>query len=296
MVVLLRYFRSIKSVVVNYDLFPEILAATGASGRGIPYKMILELFKWAYNKTDIIISLGEEMTENLQRKIHNPKTKISTIPNWADTENIYFSAKEKNEIIQRYDLQKRTVFSYAGTIGRCQGLEQLLDLIDTFDHNEGVHFLFFGKGVAEESFKKKISENRNKDLITYAGFISTTDRKDFINACDVAIISLLEGMTGLNFPSKTYNIMASGHPILFAGNEESELAGMIKEHDIGWVCSLSDPVRFSRIIYEAAGNPSEVRRKGERARIMAEKYFNKEIILNKYLEVFNENITHQTLG
>jgi glycosyltransferase involved in cell wall biosynthesis len=269
----LKKMKTIKVAIINYDLFPEILVGTGASKGNWFYRLILKMYDRAYNNVDIIISLGQEMTEILKEKIHNYFPKIYTIPNWADVENIYFQKKETNDIILNYGLESKIVFSYAGTIGRCQGLDKLLDLIDKIDYNNNIHFLFFGKGVAI-----------NQKLITYAGFIVTEDRKKFINACDIAIISLLDGMTGLNFPSKTYNILASGHPILFVGKEDSELARMINTFDIGWVCAFSDSDRFQKIINEIQNNPADIRLKGEKARMIAEKYFAKEDILKLYYE------------
>jgi glycosyltransferase involved in cell wall biosynthesis len=280
----LKRLKNIKVIIINYDLFPEILVGTGISKGNWVYHLIQKIFDKAYNNVDTIISLGSEMTQNLKNKIHNGSPKIFTIPNWADIDNIYFQTKETNEIILRHGLGSKIVFSYAGTIGRCQGLEKLLDLIARVDYNSAIHFLFFGKGVAINSFKQQISNNRNKSLITYGGFIVTEDRKTFINACDVAVISLLDGMTGLNFPSKTYNILASGHPILFVGKEDSELAEMIRTFDIGWVCDSSDAVRFQKIINEILSNPADIRIKGEIARKIAEKYFAKADILKQYYE------------
>jgi glycosyltransferase involved in cell wall biosynthesis len=280
----LKKLKNIKIIIINYDLFPEILVGTGVSKGNWLYRTVQKMFDKAYNHADTIISLGSEMTRNLKNKVYNGSPKIITIPNWADTDNIYFQKKETNEIILEHGLASKIVFSYAGTIGRCQGIEKLLDLIDHIDYNNNIHFLFFGKGVAIKSFEQQISQNRNQKLITYGGFIVTDDRKLFINACDVAVISLLDGMTGLNFPSKTYNILASGHPILFVGKEDSELAEMIKTFDIGWVCGSSDEVGFQKIINEILHNPANVRIKGETARSIAEKHFAKEDILKQYYE------------
>jgi glycosyltransferase involved in cell wall biosynthesis len=288
----LKKLKKIKIIIINYDLFPEILVGTGASKDNWLYRIVLRMFNKAYNSTDIIISLGREMTQNLRNKIINGSPEIFTIPNWADTQNIYFQKKETNEIIVKHGLISKTVFSYAGTIGRCQGLEKLLDLIDGIDYNDRIHFLFFGNGVEVNSFKQQISKNKNQKLITYGGFIVTEDRKLFINACDVAVISLSDGMTGLNFPSKTYNILASGHPILFVGKEDSELAEMIRTFDIGWVCGSSDSKGFQKIIDEILCNPVKVRTKGDTARAIAEKHFAKEDILKRYYE----SITDKALG
>ena len=280
----LKRLKSIKIAIVNYDLWPEILVGTGTSKNNLFYRSILKIYNRAYNNVDIIISLGFEMTQILKNKVLNNHPKIFTIPNWADVDNIFFQPKETNDIIMKHGLESKIVFSYAGTIGRCQGIDKLLALIDSIDYNNGIHFLFFGKGVAVKSFMKQISENRNQKLITYAGFIVTEDKNIFINACDVAIIALLDGMTGLNFPSKTYNILASGHPILFVGKEDSELARMINTFNIGWVCPSSDSNMFQEIINEIMNNPADIRHKGEKSRNIAEKYFAKEDILKLYYE------------
>jgi glycosyltransferase involved in cell wall biosynthesis len=280
----LKKIKKIKVIIINYDLFPEILVGTGISKGNWFIRVVQKMFDKAYNNADTIISLGSEMTQILKNKMRDGSPKIFTIPNWADTVNIYFQKKETNEIILKHGLVSKIVFSYAGTIGRCQGIEKLLDLIDKIDYNSAIHFLFFGKGIATKSFEKQISQNRNQKLITYGGFIVTEDRKTFINACDVAVISLLDGMTGLNFPSKTYNILASGHPILFVGKEDSELAEMIKTFDIGWVCGSADAAGFQKIINEILHNPADLRIKGEAARTIAEKHFAKKDILKQYYE------------
>lgn len=40
------------------------------------------------------------------------------------------------------------------------------------------------------------------------------DQVNFLNACDVAIVSLVAGMKGVSVPSRIYNIMAAGKPII----------------------------------------------------------------------------------
>ena len=42
-------------------------------------------------------------------------------------------------------------------------------------------------------------------------------------------------MLGLGVPSKTYNILSAGKPILFIGDIESEIALLIKENQLGYV-------------------------------------------------------------
>ena len=41
-----------------------------------------------------------------------------------------------------------------------------------------------------------------------------SEQGEFLNACDVSILSLVPGMLGLAVPSRTYNLMAAGKPII----------------------------------------------------------------------------------
>ena len=60
------------------------------------------------------------------------------------------------------------------------------------------------------------------------------DQIEFLNACDVSIISLVKGMWGSAMPSRTYNALAAGKPIVALTDEGSELALVIDEEQVGW--------------------------------------------------------------
>jgi glycosyltransferase involved in cell wall biosynthesis len=284
--VLLKKIRNVKLVIVNHDLFPEVLTGTGVIKNTRFYRLILQVFNSAYRHFDSIISIGDDMTEVLKGKLLKDKSKVVTIPNWADTDEMFFHDKKENLIIIKYGLETRIVFSSAGNIGRAQGIDKLLYLISHINQAANIHFLFFGKGVLLDSFLE-FKKNRNAELITYAGYLPEEDKYLIPNACDVAIVTLLDEMKGFAVPSKTYNILASGHPILYLGNADSEIGKMVCRHEIGWVCSLTDIDLFQNIIDEILTNPSVIRVKGEKARYVAEKFYSKAFILNKYADTLN---------
>lgn len=282
----LKKIRKIKTIVVVHDLFPECLIGSNITNSNWFYRIVLKVFNKSYRSFDTIISIGKDMTQLLKDKMINNQLHIITIPNWTDINEIHFQDKKNNKIISKYNLEAKIVFTYAGTIGRAQGINNLIRLIEQIDFNNEIHFLFIGKGVATNL----LTQNNNKigNMISYAGYFPEEDKKVLLNACDVAIISLLEGMKGVSVPSKTYNILATGHPILFIGDEESEIATLVKQHDIGWVCNSTDSKRFKKIINEILSAPLSIKIKGEKARYLAEKSFSKDLILNKYLSVFEK--------
>ncbi len=60
---------------------------------------------------------------------------------------------------------------------------------------------------------------------------------DSMAAADVHLVSLLPAIEGLIVPSKTYGILAAGRPLVFVGDTDGEIAGMIRRHD----CGVAEP-------------------------------------------------------
>lgn len=61
-----------------------------------------------------------------------------------------------------------------------------------------------------------------------------SQQNEVLSACDIALVTLQKGMYGLGVPSKTYNILASGRPILFLGPKDSEIDLLVREEGIGY--------------------------------------------------------------
>ena len=79
----------------------------------------------------------------------------------------------------------------------------------------------------------------------------------FLNACDVALISFVPGMAGISVPSRLYNVLAAGKPILAVADADSELARVVREEQIGWVIEPDDPAGLARAIRDAKDHPEE---------------------------------------
>jgi glycosyltransferase involved in cell wall biosynthesis len=100
-------------------------------------------------------------------------------------------------------------------------------------------------------------------------------------------VTLNEGMYGLGVPSKAYNIMASGKPIIIIADKNSEISLCVKEFNLGWVVEPNSPIALKDIfckVYEDAVSNKTMTIK---SRQIAENYFAKNIILNKYLELLS---------
>ena len=73
-------------------------------------------------------------------------------------------------------------------------------------------------------------------------------------------------MSGLAVPSKFYGILAAGRPVLFIGPEESEVARVIREREIGVVVQPGDSEGLIRAILTYRDAPERREREGMQGR------------------------------
>ena len=93
-------------------------------------------------------------------------------------------------------------------------------------------------------------------------------------------------MYGLGVPSKTYNILAAGKPILYIGEKGTEIWRMIEEYGNGVCFEPQDRQGLISYICDLSLEKREkLRDMGKVSRKLAEEKYSKQTILNKFLEV-----------
>lgn len=131
-----------------------------------------------------------------------------------------------------------------------------------------------------------MSEHNLSDRVQFNGSYSREDQNLILNSTDIAIVTLSKGMYGLGVPSKTYNILAAGKPILFIGDLNSEIGLLIKDYDIGYRFSPDDWKGIINFMSELTIDTlSELEEKGRNARILAEEYYSEEKILSRFIKL-----------
>lgn len=257
-----------------HDIFPE---NTKAANVKIPLRPIVsKLFAWAYSKADLYVVLGRDMVKVLKKKIQqfNKTPNIKIIENWADTVSIWPIDRSGNDIIS---------IEYAGNIGRGQGLCEFIDCLYE-SRNQNIQLHLYGTGALEESLRRDVKKRKIANVIFHGSYFRS-QQNEVLNNCDIALVSLSDEAYGIGVPSKTYNILASGKPILYLGHPESEIALMVKEHDLGYVFSHHDKKGIIGFLSKLDRKDiKNMKQMGVRGRIIAEERYSKEKILSMLFE------------
>ena len=262
-----------------HDIFPEPLKFR-MKLPSLVYNTLYKMFSKAYATTDLLISLGCDMTELLRKKTYkfNPDLSIVQIENWGDVVNIF--PKDRPA-----DLPKaKIVVQYAGNIGEAQGVQQFVEHIRNVDTDK-ILFSIWGTGLAEDKIKEKVTAEKLGDKVVFNGPYFRSQQVDVLNSCDIALVSLRNIICGLGVPSKSYNILAAGKPILFIGPQNSEIARMIQQYNIGFSFDEFDKegIRTFLNSLDVTDFP-QLKEMGARARMLAEEKYSKDSILNKFKE------------
>lgn len=193
--------------------------------------------------------------------------------------------KVDTQICSALKLQDRFVFQFAGNLGYAQGIDNLLEAIGLIK-NDNIHFLFIGDGAKAGDIVSYMKKGTHKN-VSLLGFQDRANQNDFLNACDIGIVTLSDGMYGLGVPSKSYNIMASGKPMLFIGDRQSEIALCIEEYSLGWVVEPDNPEMLARMIEHIYSNRTCLSAMQNNAKTVADTVFAKERILEKYYKLLS---------
>ena len=281
---MVRVLRRFRLVFLVHDVFPENAVAAGiVSSDNLFYSLVKRVFNWAYASANAVITIGRDMSEVLAKKIPTRAKRITLIENWAD----YPLAKQiprDQSMIKFMGLSNQIVIQYAGNLGRAQGLLEFLSLI-SFIENDVVRYVFRGSG-ALSSVLAKVIKVRNNILLENP--YPRTDQNQILAACDIALVILGPQMFGLGVPSKTYNMMAAGKPILFIGPKNSEIYRLVRDNDIGWAFDWGEEEKIISLIESFSTEQLPLFAKmGEEAKLLAEKSYSEAVQLDKFRKLFH---------
>jgi colanic acid biosynthesis glycosyl transferase WcaI len=274
--------RSAKCVLKLDDVYPEILIATGiASPRNLGIRILGYMTKRLYLGVDQITVVGRDMASLAKKKLgHLPKP-ITIIPNWADVDLVFPMEKKDNQLLKDLKLENKFIVQNAGNMGRAQGIENMFAAIKLLKEARNIHFIFIGGGAKRKWMQDEVQKERLEN-VTLLDQRPRSDQPNFLNASDIAMISLIPGMTGAGVPSRMYNAMAAGKPILAITEPESELAMVVNEEQIGWVVPPDQPARLAETLQKIVIQSDCLSQMGLRARAVAEGKYSPERVIKSY--------------
>jgi colanic acid biosynthesis glycosyl transferase WcaI len=114
-----------------------------------------------------------------------------------------------------------------------------------------IHFLLSGWGVGFERLKQLQSDARLPN-VTLVDRVPDDDLERLIAAADVWLIPYRRHVAGVSVPSRFYNLLAAGRPVILVSDRDAEAALMVTEGRLGWVVTPERPDELAQAIRTAS--------------------------------------------
>ena len=271
-------------------MFPDSLVIAGqATEESKVVKLGRKMERFAYKNADVIITITEDMAENIRSKTED-KSKVHIVRNWIDTEKTIPVERSINTLFDELGLSRDNFYViYAGNIGMMQGIETIVDAAEKLQAEKEIQFIIFGNGSEEESIKKRIKDKHITNIQLYP--LQPLERvSEVYSLGDVSIIPCKPGTGSAGMPSKTWTIMATGTAILGSFDTGGELDKTLREADCGYCVEAGNAEKLAEAIKELAVAPEKVKRLGANARKYAEEKVSKEKAVAQYIKIIEDTV------
>jgi glycosyltransferase involved in cell wall biosynthesis len=153
--------------------------------------------------------------------------RVSTIKSGVGRD---FVDADSNGVRKRFGWEGKFLVVYSGTLGWVRPLETVIEAARQLADQPSIHFVFVGDGQKREALEHMVRDY-GLNNVSFTGPQPLESIPYFLKAGDVLVESLKEvPVAKLAMPSKLYEYMASGRPVIFGSRQgeairELELAG-----------------------------------------------------------------------
>lgn len=282
-----RLFK-MKIIFICYDVYPEIALATNSiSQTGIIRKMMKVANKMIFKRVEKVVALSSEMKNYLlKNRMCLIDSQINIIPNWFENKDIT-SIKFKKTIFRDFKRQEELVVSYFGNMGTCQDIDTIIKAIRQLKDNSKIKFLFAGHGNKMANLKEIVKEEKLENVKIF-DFLHGQDFEEALKVSDCFLISLVDRLTGLCVPSKTYSYMMAGKPIIAIIGKNSDVAKDLEQNNCGYVMEVGEYSKLVSFIKELYKDSNKRKLMGENCRKVFLQKYTKEQCTQQYVDMMKK--------
>jgi len=268
------------------DIHPDLAIESGILRNPLAMRLAKALEKWVYKKSEEIVVISEGFKENLLNKDVNPQ-KLKVIPNWVDTDFLRPLPKD-NPVAREFSFADKFVVMYSGTITLSSfiTLERILEAATRLKNDRDIVLAIVGEGMKKQSLEEKADRLGLKN-VRFLPFQPYEDLPYLLASSDVLLVPLDKEKSDLSVPSKLYNFMAAGRPILGLTDGLSEVARIISKTNCGMSVNPEDVKGIAETIQSLKNSKSHCAELGAYGRKHAVANFAKDKVLKMYEDVMS---------
>lgn len=228
--VFLPRLQKLKFATLIYDLYPDVLT-------GFRKNALLNSIAnyWAKKNRQVLPSAQKIFTLGIGLKTAIEKylpasavDKVQVVPIWnKQVETVNVSTRDFRK---EWGLGDKKVILYSGNIGLTHPLEYLVEIAKKLQSYRDWVVVIVGNDSKKVELKDLATGLDNIQFHTPVPF---ADLSQLLSIATWGYVTLDTSATNNSVPSKTYNLLAAGSPLLAMVNSSSEIASLIDTYNVG---------------------------------------------------------------
>ncbi len=257
--------RRAEFVPVFHDILPIALMVAGhRKPTALSVRFARAMTSLVVRGSGRIVVVGRPLVDELRN--YGATDPVVLIPNWSDDQVVHPIEPGESAIRLELGLIDSKVALYAGALGRANDLDTLVEAAVLLSRRPDITFVLCGDGPQRATVERAVVERGLTNVIV-TGPYGRERQSDMFGVGDLVVIPMLAGIGRSSMPSRTYNALAAGCPIVAGTEPVSELAMLIDEHAVGVVVEPGRPSELAAAIERMLDDPGrrEMAAAGRRA-------------------------------
>lgn len=251
------------------DLWPDVAVAMGEVENPAVIRVAKAVERFLYRQADGITAATERFCDHIGSTVEDapPLKRImnGTVPKTFD------QGDRRAEVRDALGLDPEDfVVTYAGIMGRAQGLPHILEAADQLEGEDDIVFHLRGRGAIKEQLVEE-AHTRSLDNVRFFEYCPLEKAAVHMAASDALLVPLADDDLYRSFiPSKLFDSMASGRPVLLS--VDGEAREILEEADAGTFYPPEDGTALAERIRWLMDHSDERAEMGRRGKAYANEH------------------------
>lgn len=238
--------------VAIWDLYPDGLMTINISDKSLVSRIWAKFNRKAFNKAEHIVTIAESMKQQMTK--YCPPEHISIAPLWSGSSQFKPVDKKENPFVKNNGIEGKFTVLYSGNIGWSHDVDVLIEVANLLRNRTDIVFLIIGDGKKKDTILKMVEYYGLTNVIILP-FQPVEMLPYSLASADLGVVTLDEKVARVAIPSKTFNLMAVGAPILAIANEETEMYKLLSKYGNGCCIPKNEIESIASFICRLKDNP-----------------------------------------
>jgi glycosyltransferase involved in cell wall biosynthesis len=253
-----------KLVLNLSDLWPWALADLGAlDRRSVAYRWLANLAHFLYARARLAIGQSEEILQHLAARA--PQTPRLLYRNGVNLASFAPTPPPDRSVARPLRLV------YTGLFGLAQGILEICEAIDF--QSLGAELHLYGEGAARPGLLAFIAAHPERGVFVHQP-VPQAQVPPLLAGADGVLVAQKGPVFG-TVPSKLYEAMAAGRPVVYVGAGEG--AELVQRAGAGWVCPPGDLATLRNIVRHWPTDAATLVQMGQQGQHWAYQHLDREL-------------------